>query len=250
MVKTKTSKNVQETPVSVPVVDVKVNEVVAPAPVPVKKEKKSKKEVVPPSAEGETVVSVTAPMPVSVPAFDNKVTDQVTQSVVESVVPSALLADNSIVVLLSELASLEQQESVIQQKRKVKRRLLEKAVTKLLKSNSKAANKKQKRSGNRQPSGFIRPTLISDELATFLGKESGTEMARTAVTNQINNYIKLNSLKDAKNGRQINADEKLSTLLKLGKDDVLTYFNLQKYMKHHFVKKADAVADVSHTVSV
>jgi hypothetical protein len=243
MVKTKSSKNVQETPVSTPVVDVKVNEVVAPAPVPVKKEKKSKKEVVPPSVEGETVVPVTAPVTVSVPAFDSKVTDQVTQSVVESAVPSALLADNSIVLLLSELASLEQQESVIQQKRKVKRRLLEKAVTKLLKSNSKAANKKQKRSGNRQPSGFIRPTLISDELATFLGKESGTEMARTAVTNQINNYIKLNSLKDAKNGRQINADEKLSTLLKLGKDDVLTYFNLQKYMKHHFVKKADAVVD-------
>jgi len=252
MVKTKSSKNVQETPVSAPVVDVKANEVVAPASAPVKKEKKSKKEVVSSSVEGETVVLASAPASASMPvlATDNKVTEQVTQPVVESVVPSTLLADNSIVVLLAELASLEQQESVIQQKRKVKRRLLEKAVTKLLKSNSKAANKKQKRSGNRQPSGFIRPTLISDELATFLGKEMGTEMARTAVTNQINNYIKLNSLKDAKNGRQINADEKLSTLLKLGKDDVLTYFNLQKFMKHHFVKKADVVANLAQPVAV
>ena len=240
---TKTTKNVAEVSV-----DSKVNEVVPPLPpsAPIKKGKKSK---VSSTSEGETVAPATV-----VSSVDTKstVTDSVSQSVavVEPVVPPALLVDNTIVTLMAELASLEQQEGVIQQKRRIKRRLLEKAVIKLLKSNSKAANKKQKRSGNRQPSGFIRPTLISDELATFLGKESGTEMARTAVTNQINNYIKLNNLKDAKNGRQINADEKLSTLLKLGKDDVLTYFNLQKFMKHHFVKKADVVAVSNQTVAV
>jgi chromatin remodeling complex protein RSC6 len=153
------------------------------------------------------------------------------------------VVDSTILSLLAELASLDQQEVLIQQQRRNKRRLLEKAIVKVLKANSKASSKKQKRFGNRQPSGFIRPTLISDELAGFLGKESGTEMARTAVTNLINNYIKTNSLKDLKNGRQINADAKLSSLLKLGKDDVLTYFNLQKYMKHHFIRKpvADAV---------
>jgi hypothetical protein len=208
-----------------------------------KKTKKSKKEVVDTGVAPESSMVVND---VVIPALKvenvNKVVPPTpvveAESVfVDPVVSPALLADNSIVVLLSELATLDQQEVVIQQQRRIKRRLLEKAIVKVLKANNKATSKKQKRSGNRQPSGFIRPTLISDELATFLGKDSGTELARTAVTNQINTYIKTNNLKDAKNGRQINADEKLATLLKLGKDDVLTYFNLQKYMKHHFIKK-------------
>lgn len=254
MAKTKTTKNASDVSSTV---DLKVSNVSPPvndpAPVLAKKSKASKmsKKDVAPSPESELVtpISVTTP---SVTTKDSlsEVVSQPTTAVVDPIVPPALLSDNTIVVLLSELASLEQQESVIQQKRRIKRRLLEKAVVKLLKLNNKAANKKQKRSGNRQPSGFIRPTLISDELASFLGKEFGTEMARTAVTNQINNYIKLNNLKDSKNGRQINADEKLSTLLKLGKDDVLTYFNLQKFMKHHFVKKADAVVDTVQSVAV
>ena len=78
--------------------------------------------------------------------------------------------------------------------------------------------------------------MISEELADFLGKVHGTEMARTSVSKEINQYIRTNNLQDKDNGRQINADVKLSTLLKLNSDDVLTYFNLQKFMKHHFVK--------------
>jgi len=204
---------------------------------PAKKTKKSKKDASEKvESVAETVVApASAEKEESTPVSENVVAEQVA-----SAVP---VVDSTILSLLAELASLDQQEVLIQQQRRNKRRLLEKAIVKVLRANSKASSKKQKRFGNRQPSGFIRPTLISDELAGFLGKESGTEMARTAVTNLINNYIKTNSLKDLKNGRQINADAKLSSLLKLGKDDVLTYFNLQKYMKHHFIRKpvADAV---------
>ena len=115
-------------------------------------------------------------------------------------------------------------------------KLLEKVVAKDFKINQKATSKKSKRSGNRKPSGFVRPTLISDELATFLGKEFGTEMARTSVSKEINQYIIANNLKEETNGRQINADAALKTLLKVGDEDVLTYFNLQKFLKHHFIK--------------
>ena len=200
-----------------------------------KKVKKLKKE-----STNEVIVETSAPVKSSVgdKLVASATVDVPLPSSEVSVPTSISLADNSIVLLLGELATLDQQESSIQQQRRIKRRLLEKAIIKVLKANNKATTKKQKRSGNRQPSGFIRPTLISDELAMFLGKDIGTEMARTAVTNHINTYIKQNNLKDPKNGRQINADSKLSKLLKLGKEDVLTYFNLQKFMKHHFIKKS------------
>jgi chromatin remodeling complex protein RSC6 len=120
-------------------------------------------------------------------------------------------------------------------------KVLEKTVAREMKSAQKASAKKRRTSGNRQPSGFVKPTRISDELAEFLGKTVGTEMARTAVSKEINAYIRANKLQDEKNGRKINPDNKLSKLLKLSKEDELTYFNLQKFMKHHFIK-AEVVA--------
>jgi hypothetical protein len=113
---------------------------------------------------------------------------------------------------------------------------LEKSVARELKVAQKASSKRKKSSGNRAPSGFIKPTLITDELAAFLGKEKGSLLARTAVSKEINGYIRANNLQDPSNGRKINADAKLSKLLKLAKTDELTYFNLQKFMKHHFIK--------------
>ena len=115
-------------------------------------------------------------------------------------------------------------------------KVLEKKYTKELKIARKASLKKRRNAGNRAPSGFVRPTLVTDELATFLGKPTGTEMARTEVTKEINKYIRAHNLQDKDNGRKINPDAALSKLLKLKKDDELTYFNLQRYMSPHFAK--------------
>ena len=119
-------------------------------------------------------------------------------------------------------------------------RLLEKKSTRQLKVSQKASAKRKQSSSNRAPSGFVQPTLISDELAGFLGKTKGSKMARTEVTREINAYIRSNNLQDKENGRRINADNNLSTLLKLKKGDELTYFNLQRYMSPHFAKTAKA----------
>lgn len=121
-------------------------------------------------------------------------------------------------------------------------RALEKKSTRELKAAQKVSAKRKRKSGNRSPSGFVKPTLISNELAAFLGKDKGTEMARTDVTREINAYIRANSLQDPNNGRKINADTQLSTLLKLQPSDELTYFNLQKFMSPHFQKQADKLA--------
>lgn len=121
-------------------------------------------------------------------------------------------------------------------------RSLERQVSKDLKAAAKVNQKRKRKSGNRAPSGFVKPTLISNELAAFLGKPEGTEMARTEVTREINAYIRAHSLQDKDNGRKIIPDAKLKGLLKLKKGDELTYFNLQKYMSPHFAKAADKVA--------
>jgi len=119
---------------------------------------------------------------------------------------------------------------------KTELKTLERKTVKQLKIVQKLNNKKRKK-GTRAPSGFVKPSLISDELATFLGREKGSEMARTDVTREINKYIRANSLQDKDNGRKINPDASLKELLKIDDEVSLTYFNLQRYMGRHFPKQ-------------
>jgi chromatin remodeling complex protein RSC6 len=125
---------------------------------------------------------------------------------------------------------------------KTEYRTIEKKWSREIKTAQKSQAKRKRKSGNRQPSGFVKPTKISDELAKFLEKPSGSEMARTEVTREINKYIRSNNLQDKENGRKINPDTKLQALLKLKTTDELTYFNLQRYMSPHFSKAASATA--------
>jgi chromatin remodeling complex protein RSC6 len=90
------------------------------------------------------------------------------------------------------------------------------------------------------PSGIVKPTNISDEMCSFMGKPPGTQLARTEVTKYITGYIKQHNLQDSVSKRNINPDAKLKSLLAIPDGEVLTYFNLQKYMKVHFPKPATA----------
>jgi len=128
---------------------------------------------------------------------------------------------------------------------KTEYRSLEKKWSRELKTAQKSQLKRRRKSGNRAPSGFVKPTKISDELAKFLEKPIGSEMARTDVTREINKYIRSHNLQDKENGRKINPDQKLQTLLKLKKTDELTYFNLQRYMSPHFQKAEKPVVVVA-----
>jgi len=96
--------------------------------------------------------------------------------------------------------------------------------------------KKNKNKGNRKASGFAVPTKISKDLCKFMGVKEGTQLARTEVTKYIIQYIKDNKLPDETNKKIIKPNNKLKSLLKLEKNDEVTYFNLQKYMNKHFVK--------------
>ncbi len=123
-------------------------------------------------------------------------------------------------------------------------RQVEKQVTREMRVLDKMNARRNKNKGNRAPSGFVKPTKISNDLAAFLGKEPGTLMARTDVTKQITAYIRANDLQDKTNGRLILADDKLKKLLNYDEKTVtdpkqqLSYFNLQRFLSGHFEKSA------------
>ena len=168
-------------------------------------------------------------------------TSAATTSVVKETAPATPALQDQFASLLAQLTSLRSQLTTVT----TQVRALSKRADRELKQAQKQGRKKRK-TGNRAPSGFVKPSPISDELATFLGKEKGVEMARTDVTREINKYIRAHDLQDKENGRKINPDEPLRNLLKLTpeSDIVLTYFNLQRCIKHHFPQKksGDAVS--------
>ena len=175
-----------------------------------------------------------APKAESAPAVVETTTHAV-EAPVESADAEAPLAEQSV----EFLAKLQQLGTLISSL-KTEYRTLEKKWSREVKAAQKQSSKRKRKAGNRAPSGFVKPTKISDELASFLGKEKGTEMARTDVTREINTYIRAHKLQDKDNGRKIIPDTKLAALLKLKKTDELTYFNLQKYMSPHFAKAVKA----------
>ena len=133
--------------------------------------------------------------------------------------------------VLGTLSSFRQQITMLQNQV----RGLEKHVNKQMKVLQREA-KKNKNKGNRKPSGFAVPTKITDELCNFMGKPSGTKVARTEVTQYIIEYISKNQLQKVDNRKFISPDNKLSNLLGVKDDDEVTYFNIQRYMNRHFVK--------------
>ena len=101
----------------------------------------------------------------------------------------------------------------------------------------KTKKKRTGRDGKKSPSGFTQPTKITDDLALFLGVDKGSMLPRTEVTKKVNTYIKEHGLQWEQNKRHIKPDKKLGKLLNVGKDEDLTYFNLQTYLKPHYIKK-------------
>jgi chromatin remodeling complex protein RSC6 len=194
---------------------------VDPAAPPVKKERKAAA----PKAEKKVAAPAVA--------VEQKAVIEVTDaSAVDAAAPAA---ESSAAERLAEFALTIQLAATALAVVRAQYKVLEKSIIKDLKTAHKSS-KRVKRAGNRQPSGFIRPTLISDELAAFLGQPAGTEIARTEVSKLLNQYIRANSLQDKENGRRIVPDAKLAALLRTTAEDVLTYFNLQRYMKPHFIK--------------
>jgi len=86
---------------------------------------------------------------------------------------------------------------------------------------------------------FQVPTDISPALCAFMGRPAGSQESRSNVTKFITTYVKEKNLK---NKHDITADAALLKLLNLTKEDKLTYFNLQKFLNVHYLKKTPTTA--------
>lgn len=113
-------------------------------------------------------------------------------------------------------------------------KVAQKEFDKMNKNREKA--EKKRANARTSPSGFAKPTKITDDLCVFLNIEKGSELARTEVTKKINAYVKEHNLFDVSNKRIILPNAALKKLLGCADTDEINYFNLQSWMKKHFIK--------------
>jgi len=88
--------------------------------------------------------------------------------------------------------------------------------------------------------GFALPVTISKELSVFLEIPEGGLISRTEVLRKIDGYVKKHDLQLPTDRRKINLELEggadLRKLLGVPSDQPLSYFNLQTYLKPHFLK--------------
>ena len=153
-------------------------------------------------------------------------------------------ANETVTVKISQqdkiLLKIEEIEmTLIANKKSAELALLElRSVKKQIKKLKPQKNKKNKKvEADRKPHGFAVPSVVSDELCSFMNVEKGSLVSRTNVTKRLTEYISEKKLQNPENKRQIIPDAVLSSLLgEPAKDIYLTHFTIQKYMNHHFSK--------------
>lgn len=98
---------------------------------------------------------------------------------------------------------------------------------------------KENGEGEKNKSGFHKPAKISEELTKFLSLGPEELVSRPRVTTLMSNYIKEHDLKKEGDGRKIDmtkpGGDVLAKLLKISTDTELTFFNLQTYLKPHYI---------------
>ena len=94
----------------------------------------------------------------------------------------------------------------------------------------------------RTPKGIAGPGPLSPELAAFLQVEPETLLARTEVIKRLAAYIKTHNLQNPQDKRLIVPNKALEQLLKFPPDfdEAISYFNLQRLLKHHYPSKSEA----------
>ena len=202
--------------------------VAAPAPAAAAPAKKAASKKASEPAAAPAPVAVTA-APAAVTAAPVEAADAATTSVqddVKAMLTQANSLRETVGALVAELKRVEKRVARLQKEADKRRRKSKKPV-------------EGEEVKPRKPSIFEIPTALSNELCSFLARPAGSKESRSNVTKAITAYVREKNLKDK---HTIKPDAKLVALLGVKADDVLTYFNLQKYLNRHYLKAPVATA--------
>jgi chromatin remodeling complex protein RSC6 len=92
----------------------------------------------------------------------------------------------------------------------------------------------------RANNAFLVEKPLTSELCSFMGLPTGSKRSQTQVTKFISDYVKSHSCFDPTFKRRILPNAALAKLLRVDDKTEVTYLNLQKFLKVHFVKPATA----------
>jgi chromatin remodeling complex protein RSC6 len=90
----------------------------------------------------------------------------------------------------------------------------------------------------RANNAFLKQKPLTPELAAFMGISAGSIRSQTEVTKFISEYVKSHNCYDPTFKRRILPNAALAKLLRVDDKTEVTYLNLQKFLKVHFVKTA------------
>ena len=155
-------------------------------------------------------------------------------------VEAPAVEESSSEILFKKLNAQFQDLVVVMKTIQANLKVLEKEVAKDRKELQKKCKKKNDK---KKASGFAVPTLITNNLSSFLGLPDESQVARTDVTSQVIAYVKSHNLQNPANKRQILPDVALATLLQAPEGDVITFFNIQTYLKKHFLPAVPQVVE-------
>ena len=213
------------------------------------KSNKSKKTKVTVESINESVQEHIVQEPVVAPVIELVVPVSVTEPVVVPVsvtepVATVVVEESTTELLFNKLVNQFQDVQLLMKTLHLNLKVLQKEVLKEQKDSKKKSDKK-KSDKKRLPTGFAKPSPISNSLAEFLNLPTGSELARTDVTSKVIAYVKEHNLQNPENKKQILVDNKLKQLLSVKDEDVVTYFNLQTYLKNHFSSQTSTVTEAT-----
>ncbi len=88
----------------------------------------------------------------------------------------------------------------------------------------------------RANNAFLKQKPLSPELCTFMGIAAGSKRSQTEVTKYVSEYVKSHSCYDPSFKRRILPNPVLAKLLRVDDKTEVTYLNLQRFLKVHFLK--------------
>lgn len=206
----------------------------------------------------EPVAAAPVPAPAAPKAVKAK-KEKVTASKVEIVVPTVAAAGAPAVVVAAPaqtsdalLSNLTEQLKALSTEFTTRVRDAVKATQEAAKAAKKEARDSKKKrkvdpatlnpeqrvawEARRANNAFLKEKPLSPELCQFMGLKTGEMRSQTDVTKFISEYVKSHSCFDPTFRRRILPNAALAKLLRVDDKTEVTYLNLQKFLKVHFIK--------------